>query len=153
MTKNMDDVSVLCTPALRPSVGTCGLGAFSSKDLCWSASYINSSCSNTLGKEYDPKNNHKEKCVMKGHGSGAEDIGQKSSKNREQEIKEPAAVRNLFWLWFTEGGGSTPQPARASCSTCHSHPTCGTPGGGRMVSMFFSPGSWLPLNHPDEKCT
>lgn len=35
---------------------------------------------------------------MKGHGSGAEDIGQKSSKNREQEIKEPAAVRNLFWL-------------------------------------------------------
>lgn len=95
----------------HPSVGTCALGTFSSKDLCWSTSYINSGCSNTLGKEYEPKNNHKEKCVMKGHGSGAEDIGQKRSKNREQEIKEPAAVRNLFWLWFTRGGGNTPQSA------------------------------------------
>lgn len=32
---------------------------------------------------------------MEGHSSGAEDVGQKSSKNREQEIKETAVVKNL----------------------------------------------------------
>lgn len=34
---------------------------------------------------------------MKGHGNGAEDVGQESSKNREQEIKGPAVARDLFW--------------------------------------------------------
>lgn len=41
---------------------------------------------------------------MKGHGNRVEDVGQKSSKNREQEIKEPVVMRNLFWPWFLGGG-------------------------------------------------
>lgn len=35
---------------------------------------------------------------MKGHGSGAEDVGWESSKYRAQEIKGPAAARGLFFL-------------------------------------------------------
>lgn len=52
---------------------------------------------------------------MKGHGNGAEDVGQESSKNREQEIKGPAVARD-----FSGGEGNIPQPARAFCLTSHS---------------------------------
>lgn len=89
---------------------------------------------------------------MKGHGNGAEDIGQRSSKNREREIKDPAVMRNLFWLCLTEGGGNVPQPTPAFCSTCHSHPAGRTAGAGRMMSTFFCPECELPLYHFDDKC-
>jgi hypothetical protein len=52
---------------------------------------------------------------MKGHGNGAEDVGQKSSKNREQEIKGPVVMWNLFWLWFPRGGK---EETAVSCLPC-----------------------------------
>lgn len=130
----------------HPSVGTCALGTFSSEDSYRSTSYINSSWSNTLGKEYDPKNNHKEKCVMKGHGSGAGDIGQKSSKNRDPEIKEPAAW-GTFFGFDSRKEEATPSPAPARSRLLHLPltPHLRNWGGGSKGSMFFSPGSWLPL--------
>lgn len=47
---------------------------------------------------------------MEGHGNGAEDIGQKSSKNREREIKDPAVMRNRFWLCLTKEEATFPSP-------------------------------------------
>ena len=47
---------------------------------------------------------------MKGHGNGAEVIGQKSSKNREREIKDPAVMRNRFGFASHEEEATFPSP-------------------------------------------
>lgn len=135
----------------HPHVGTCTLGTFASNDLCWSTSYVNSGWSNTLGKEYDPKITTKRSVSWKVMATGQKMLD-RSVLKIEQEIKEPAVTRNLFWLWFPGGGGgSTRQPAGALCSAWHSGPCCGKTGTGRMVSTLLGPKSWLPLRHSDER--
>jgi hypothetical protein len=59
---------------------------------------------------------------MKGHSSGAEDIGQESSKNREQEIKTAAVVMNLVGFGSPEKRRSSqqPRPFTAHPSNIHS---------------------------------
>lgn len=120
----------------HPHVGTRTLSTYSSRDLCWSASDINSGGSDTLGKDYDPEITTRRSVSWKVTAVGQRMLYRGVLKI-VQEIKEPAAMRNLFRLWFPGGGdgenGST-QPAGAFCCTWHSHPSCGSTAGGRAVT-------------------
>ena len=134
-----------------PHLGTCALGIFSSKDLCWSTSYINSSWSNTLGKEYDPKITSRRSVSWKVMAVGQRmldgrvlNIGRKRSKDQQRQ--------GAFFFGFEsqKEEAAFPRPL-AFCWTCHSHRPCRTAGGGGLVSTSFCPGCWLPLNHFDKK--
>lgn len=126
----------------HPHLRTCALGTFSSKDLCSSTSYINSSCSNTLGREYDPK------ITIRSVSWKVMAMGQRMLDRRVLKIgskrskKGPAVARDHFWR--------RRQHSPAFCLTSHSHPTYRKAGGRRLGSTIFCPGCWLPLNYFDE---
>ena len=112
----------------HPHVGTCPLGPFSSKDLCWSTSYINSSCSNTLGKEQDPKITTKRSVSWKVMAMGQRildrrvlKIGSKRSKTQQQW--------GTFFGFDSQKGEAT-FPSSVFCPPCHSRPAGRTPGMG-----------------------
>lgn len=88
---------------------------------------------------------------MKGHGNGAEDIGQRSSKNRSARDQRPSSNEEPFWLCLTEGGVTFPA---YSCVLLDLPltPAGRTAGAGRMMSTFFCPECELPLYHFDDKC-
>lgn len=89
---------------------------------------------------------------MKGHGNGAEDIGQRSSKNREREIKDPAVMREPFL--------ALPHRRRRQRSPTYSCVLLDLPLTPRWQNCWgweddehiFCPECELPLYHFDDKC-
>lgn len=135
----------------HPHLGTCALSIFSSKGLYWSTSYINSSWSNTLGKEYDPKITVGRSVSWKVMAMGQRmldgrvlKIGSKRSKDQQRQGTFFLALshrrRQQHSLDCSPSAGPATHTLLQNCR------------GGRLVSTFFCPGCWLPLNHFDKKC-